>query len=338
MDDRVDWVDYAKGIGIILVVYGHVLRGLHSAGFKFFGRFYELSDSIVYSFHMPLFFFLSGLFFYQTLSKKGPVKLVFSKIDTIFYPFVIWSILQGSIEVLVSNYTNGNVTFNEVFSLLWSPRAQFWFLYDLFFVIVISSFIFKVNARGKVLFLLPLFSFLYVVFLDSEYVKLIFLYCVFFMLGIIFSFYFKSEWLHSKTLQLISALAFIVFQYLYHFYYELHYLDLNGFTMFIAFVSVFFVIFFSSFLARLKVTFLCYLGSVSMVIYLMHILAGSGVRVILDRVLGIDSVVFHLVFGLISGLFFPLVVLWFLKRLNVRYAFSAPVSKFFTYVGKEVVK
>ncbi|MGI2172540.1 acyltransferase family protein [Shewanella ulleungensis] len=166
MDDRVDWVDYAKGIGIILVVYGHVLRGLHSAGFEFLGRFYELSDSIVYSFHMPLFFFLSGLFFYQTLSKKGPVKLVFSKIDTIFYPYVIWSILQGSTEVIVSNYTNGNVTFSEVFSLLWSPRAQFWFLYDLFFIFIVFSLILNGNTKIRTVILFFLLIIIYLFFVE----------------------------------------------------------------------------------------------------------------------------------------------------------------------------
>ncbi|OQK17044.1 hypothetical protein AU255_03865 [Methyloprofundus sedimenti] len=29
--DYYDWVDYAKGIGIIIVVYGHVARGVFNA-------------------------------------------------------------------------------------------------------------------------------------------------------------------------------------------------------------------------------------------------------------------------------------------------------------------
>ncbi|WP_043367549.1 acyltransferase family protein, partial [Cupriavidus sp. WS] len=57
------WVDNAKGIGIILVVYGHVARGLHSAGIWSDATSFSFLDSAVYSFHMPLFFFLSGLYF-----------------------------------------------------------------------------------------------------------------------------------------------------------------------------------------------------------------------------------------------------------------------------------
>ena len=45
---RIPWIDNARAIGILFVLYGH------TAGFGF------LSKEFVYSFHMPLFFFLSG--------------------------------------------------------------------------------------------------------------------------------------------------------------------------------------------------------------------------------------------------------------------------------------
>ena len=40
-------VDIAKGIGILLVVYGHLHNPI---------------NTFIYAFHMPLFFFLSGFF------------------------------------------------------------------------------------------------------------------------------------------------------------------------------------------------------------------------------------------------------------------------------------
>lgn len=60
MNTRNLWVDYAKAIGIVLVVYGHVVRGLLNAGILQDAEFHGLVDSVIYSFHMPLFFFLSG--------------------------------------------------------------------------------------------------------------------------------------------------------------------------------------------------------------------------------------------------------------------------------------
>lgn len=64
---RETWVDYAKGIGIILVVFGHANRGLYSSGIYISPEIYHYLDNIIYSFHMPLFFFLSGLFFVSSI-------------------------------------------------------------------------------------------------------------------------------------------------------------------------------------------------------------------------------------------------------------------------------
>jgi len=62
---RLDWIDIAKGIGIILVVLGHTLvpqvRETGFAGFLWI---------FIYNFHMPLFFFLSGYLFEKGLFQE----------------------------------------------------------------------------------------------------------------------------------------------------------------------------------------------------------------------------------------------------------------------------
>ena len=52
---RLDYLDKAKGILIILVVIGHIWQ----SGPVF---------NIIYAFHMPAFFFISGLFSKKTVS------------------------------------------------------------------------------------------------------------------------------------------------------------------------------------------------------------------------------------------------------------------------------
>ena len=49
---RIEWIDTAKGICILLVVYSHVYMGDHPALLHFQDYF-----------RMPLYFLLSGLFF-----------------------------------------------------------------------------------------------------------------------------------------------------------------------------------------------------------------------------------------------------------------------------------
>lgn len=47
---RIHWIDISRGIAIILVMYGHLFAS-------------DNSRYLIYSFHMPLFFFISGLVF-----------------------------------------------------------------------------------------------------------------------------------------------------------------------------------------------------------------------------------------------------------------------------------
>ena len=55
---RVEYVDIAKGIGITLVVMGH----------NDFALISPFAHKLIYSFHMPMFFFMSGLFWSYPVS------------------------------------------------------------------------------------------------------------------------------------------------------------------------------------------------------------------------------------------------------------------------------
>ncbi len=48
--NRNEWVDYAKGFGIVLVVYGHISRGLYNSGIISDTKWFHFIDSLIYSF------------------------------------------------------------------------------------------------------------------------------------------------------------------------------------------------------------------------------------------------------------------------------------------------
>ena len=56
--DRLKWLDICKGFAILLVVLGHVIDG--ATMYKDVVWMQYLYKAI-YAFHMPLFFFLSGM-------------------------------------------------------------------------------------------------------------------------------------------------------------------------------------------------------------------------------------------------------------------------------------
>lgn len=58
-------------------------------------------------------------------------------------PYLVWSILQGQVEIQLARFTNGSVVTADVVTLLWQPRAQFWFLYELFFISAIALLVYR---------------------------------------------------------------------------------------------------------------------------------------------------------------------------------------------------
>lgn len=64
MRKRIEYIDLAKAIAILLMVLGHC-ASLNDI---------PLIRSVIYSFHMPLFFIISGYFFKTLALKEGVIK------------------------------------------------------------------------------------------------------------------------------------------------------------------------------------------------------------------------------------------------------------------------
>ncbi len=321
------WVDYAKAIGIILVVYGHVARGVFNAGLNIDRKLYELADSIIYSFHMPLFFFLSGLFFLKSREKRDSLSLLRNKIDTILYPYLIWSLLQGAVEIVLSRYANGHTTMSEVLSLAWHPRAQFWFLYVLFFVFVLALLVFRRSSVSWCagVFIGSLFLYFFGSQIPGGFLSAILSnYFVYFALGVLAAFLLASA--GGLTRWLIPSIAlFILAQWFFQGELGLrHNSGVPAVDLLLGVVGIGFVVVISHWLARFDVRWLAFLGRHSMTIYLVHILAGSGCRIVLQKVLGIDDVGVHLLVGTLGGLLLPLLFYWGCSRLGLGALFSVP--------------
>ena len=327
--ERNSWVDYAKAIGIILVVYGHVAIGAHKAGVPMDEDSFQLVNSIIYSFHMPLFFFLSGLFFYSSFIHRGASGLLANKVDTILYPYVVWSLLQGSIEHILSSYTNGSVSIGEVLSFAWEPRAQFWFLYALFLIFVVSTAIYSIFDKTKTTFLIVLFGVLYCTlsyFPKGMLTQFILGNTVFFLMGIGFD-KIKSVFERNYiTLSVVLGILFIIGQYIFHGPLDLTYRHGGPAVLALSTVSILFVVAASICLSKLEIKWLVYIGASSMAIYLMHIIAGSGARVVLNKFLGVQSPSAHLVVGTLAGILAPLVALYIMRELRLGVLLAPPKS------------
>mgnify|MGYP001166117590 CR=1 FL=1 len=129
---RVRWIDIARGLGILLVVYAHAARGLVLANDLPATGWPIILDTIIYAFHMPLFFLLAGLHLERSVA-RGRKAFIVDKLQTIAWPYFLWSLVQGGLKLTVSPFTNHPITTADLIAIPVAPIEQFWFLYVLFF-------------------------------------------------------------------------------------------------------------------------------------------------------------------------------------------------------------
>jgi fucose 4-O-acetylase-like acetyltransferase len=110
-------IDNLKGFAIIIVVLGHAIQ----ASFANFDS--NLVFNYIYSFHMPLFMFLSGYVLY------GKDINLLKRIKTLVIPFVSWGVLQFFINLL---YGRSEQFLPYVAKLIYIPDRGLWFLWALF--------------------------------------------------------------------------------------------------------------------------------------------------------------------------------------------------------------
>ncbi len=137
---RIAYIDTAKGFGILLIVLGHNdLAAYHPTLHKF-----------VYSFHIPLFFFLSGLFFRPERTFWETAQRRF---QTLLRPylFAIFLIYLG--EAAFSNMTFPVIVGRIVKSLYATGHyidwVQLWFLPHLFAVALFAWLVWR-SVLGRI--------------------------------------------------------------------------------------------------------------------------------------------------------------------------------------------
>jgi fucose 4-O-acetylase-like acetyltransferase len=131
---RIGWVDDCRGLAIVLVVFGHVVQGLERGGVLNVDSPYITAEKWVYLFHMPVFFLLSGLFACRA-SGCSWFTVAGSKIRTLAYPYVLWTGIYVSAQILMARYVNNQLDLAKAARLLWEPYIYgLWFLYALFVI------------------------------------------------------------------------------------------------------------------------------------------------------------------------------------------------------------
>ncbi|MBI4080789.1 MAG: acyltransferase family protein [Candidatus Levybacteria bacterium] len=151
MQSRISWIDVARGIGIIIVIYAH---GLSADSYR----------HLFYSFHMPLFFFLSGIVFHHR--KYEHFSHFFKKtVKGILLPYVIFALLSYLLWLSRSHIAPTDAL-SQLYGIFYGNGAKYlafnnllWFLPSLFVTKIGFGLLTKfTEKKTRIIFLLFLSS------------------------------------------------------------------------------------------------------------------------------------------------------------------------------------
>ena len=358
-EKRYSWIDYLRGIAIILVVYHHVRIGIERIQIKVPEALVE-ANMIFYSFRMPLFFLLSGIFINLAFAKKSIKQLVSSKFEMLLYPYFIWVFIQVSLQIILSDFTNSQRGLEDYTYIFYHPRYldQFWYLPALFnvsmFYLLIRS---KFNPPAWVHLVIGL-----VLYFSSPFVLKISMlsdwmeFYIFFAIGnAITQFFFKpsTQKFLSDYFSFFLILPLFVSLQLYYLKNDIAEKTLDpdlGITIYdylnrmnnqaqfliIALVGCLMMLIVAFRLQWMNVlSFLRVLGYHSLYIYVLHVMIIAFVRVVLVNVFNITEPVTILIVSIFFGVTVPVVFynvlvkngpLWFLFFFKKRKKKEATVT------------
>lgn len=281
MPEREYWVDALKGFAIICVVLGHSIERT-LVGLQIDNNFLTVFNLFIYSFHMPLFFFISGYVYAisdrDKIKTAGGIKLyIKNKFIDLFIPYCFFAILVFLGKYVFSDYVTYKINLNDLFFMFINPIAFLWFIYILFFISVLIGVLERVTQFNSIL-LICIFSIMLLVrcFVTTN-IKLIdrvLFYPIFYYLGVIAE---NNSFIVRRRREGIYFIAFLSF-------FVLHYYKYNN-MFYTVCVNLFGILFFATlfssvnFLRNSKL--LSFLGFRTLYIYIIHPIVLNIVRVFL---------------------------------------------------------
>lgn len=133
-------VDRLKGYACFLVLFGHVIMGVRLAEIPIPSGF-AAAEKFIWSFHVALFMFLSGVVYQQTgqwKTRQTKFRFILHKLCSLGIPYAVFSTVYIAINSLVGQ-TNTQSSLLDICYIWKTPVAQYWFLYALFFLFCIWS-------------------------------------------------------------------------------------------------------------------------------------------------------------------------------------------------------
>ncbi len=315
---KIEWLSILQGWSMLLVVIGHVVLtdDMYDPQYPISSYLYN----VIYSFHMPLFIFISGwLLYYTSIARSRSYKeVILSKLKRLLIPFYFFTCLTVLIKIILVQFVKRQVDINELINtfVLYSsnPLKELWFIVVLF-VMMIGYPLYTVMVKtlwGEILMLVLgvlIFFFcptdIHILFFH----KLIYLF-FFFLLGIIVAHHRLIERFNLPIAGSIAFFLFVILNILNIFNTE-HYVLINFIN---SFTGIFFSVSLCLFLAKWLPSSFSSFRDYTFQIYLIGMFPQMALRVLYLRS-DLEHIYWLLFFtSIILGLYIPVIISKYLKR------------------------
>lgn len=319
-------VDRLKGYACFLVLFGHVIRGIRTAGINI-PQFFEWMELFIWSFHVALFLFLSGVVYRLTgewKNHKTKYGFILHKLLGLGIPYVVFSAVYIFINSFVGE-ANTQSSIKDILFIWKTPVAQYWFLYALFFLFCVWTVLsgFLKNWQIAVLSLIIAYG---VPLLGGTLgcFEVVFYSSLAFGIGTFINF---QKLTNSKIcfkclvviLHLVAGAVFIF----------MNMIESPFIKEFMLLLGIYASILFISILQNCKVIsrFLDFINKYSFQIYLLHTIFTAGSRIILLR-LNITEWWIHVPIGTVCGIVFSVFAAIIAKKVGFLNFFFFPTKAF----------
>ena len=319
--ERVGWVDYAKGICIVMVVMMHSTLGVEAAAetvswMRYFVDFAK-------PFRMPDFFLISGLFLARVIDRDWR-RYLDRKVVHFFYFYALWVTIQFAVKAPGMANELGAIGVVQEYLLSYAqPFGTLWFIYLLpvFFVVT------KLTRRVS-----PAIIFIAAAALESLRIQTDWI--VIDEFAARFVYFFAGYWLASNFFSFASRVqsrprltiaALVVWVLTNDALVGLGIAGLPGVSLMLGFAGAGAVIAIAAMLARAKVLdLLRHAGEHSIVVYLAFFLPMAATRTVLLKTgivpdLGTVALIVTAMGGMV-----PLVLYWFVRGTWFDFLFRRP--------------
>lgn len=146
--NRNEMVDLLRGLAIALVILGHVLQCYSYSSSQYLNNPIYLC---IYSFHMPLFMFISGVLIKPSLLKSNSLwRIIKKRTVQLIYPYLIWGIFLFIFEYAINyfKYSNSDSVV-YLLKITWSNFSPYWFLLSLWISSLIVTLVWYVTKKIK---------------------------------------------------------------------------------------------------------------------------------------------------------------------------------------------